>query len=757
MIDDVLVDSSGDGSSFVGRERELGELLSLARSARVVTLCGPAGAGKTWLLRRLLALLAPDYPDGTCFAEMGGLRQPDLAAARVASAAGVPEEPGVPVADTLAEALSHQRLVLALDGGEDLAGASAALCRQLLAASPGLLVIAARREALGLEGEAAWPVPPLALPPAWVPGPEQPAGYDAVRLFAERAGACSPGFALGVVDCAVVAGACRSLRGLPLAIELAAAATPFLTTEQIAGGLASALERDGQDVPPPDRVLRAVIGWAHDLLSGDEKVLLRRLSVFADWSLEMAERVCADDGLPAARVLGLLAGLADRSLIELEPAPMGQGRYRMPDAVRDYAAARLAQAGETLALRRRLRDYALSLGDYYLIVGLSQVPAGWTARRDLLDRYATGSDNIRAALGWCLEQGDIEAGLRLCATFGACWIAFGDLAEGALWFRAFLSADQTGIPALVRGPALASGGWLIVGDNPGLAERWAVEGLAVCRAAGNLLFMSVALNLLAQVAMLSGRPHDALRHCTEALAHARKRGDKWGEGAALSGTATAQAALGMLAKARESAETGLAVLLETDQYWSAARTKRVLAEICRGLGDYRAANGHFLGALELLRQADGEAEAVRCLVGLGLLALDQADLPGARAYLARGTDMSLRTGSRAGISRSLLASADLALRDGQPDRAVLLAAAVTAIRSGRPVSAPTSAAPPLSQPDVRPRPPHPLAPSGRVRRYLDAATASLGQAEVARLWDAGRRLTIAAAAELALKPPDAMP
>jgi tetratricopeptide (TPR) repeat protein len=453
----------------------------------------------------------------------------------------------------------------------------------------------------------------------------------------------------------------------------------------------------------------------------------------------MAERVCADDGLPAARVLGFLTSLAGRALIEAEAGAPGQGRYRMPGAIRDYAAARLEQAGETAALRRRLRDYALSLGDYYLVVGLSQVPAGWTARRDLYDRYATGSDNIREALGWCLEQGDIEAGLRLCATFGACWLAFGDLTEGASWFRAFLSTDQPGIPGLVRGPALASGGWLIMAEDLDRAERWATEGLAACRAAGNLLFMSVALNFLAQAAMLRGRPHDALRHSTEALAHARQHGNKWGEGAALSSTANAQAALGLLPKARESAEAGLAVLLETDQYWSAARTKRVLAETCRALGDTRAARGHFLGALELLRQAEGEAEAVRCLAGLGLLALDQGDLGASRTYLGRGLEVSLRTGSRAAISRTLLAFADLALRDDQPDRAVLLAAAVTALRS------PAAAAPAGSP------------PSGRVRRYLADAAASLGQAEVDRLWEAGWELSTAAAAEVALKPPHAGP
>ena len=745
MFDDGWMSNFWDATGFVGRERELGELLLLARDTRLLTLCGPAGTGKTLLLRRLVTVVAAGYPDGAFFVALGDLRQPDLVAARVAAAMRVPEEPGVLVSDTLAEALRHQRLVLALDGGDGLADACAQLCRLLLASSPGLLVVTARREALRLDGEAAWPVPPLGVPATPAPGLDQVAACDAAALFAERAAARSSGFTLSAASSAVLR-ICRSVQGLPLAIELAAAATPFLSAGQIADGLAGPPDmpgRGGQPGPAPDGALRAAISWAHDLLSPDEQMLLRRLSVFSGWSLEMAERVCADDGLPAARVLGLLDGLAGRSLIELEPEPLGHSRYRMLDTIRDYAAARLEQAGETLALRRRLRDYALSLGDYYLTVGLSQVPAGWTARRDLFHRYATGSDNIRAALGWCLDLGDIETGLRLCATFGSCWILFGDLTEGTMWFRAFLSADQSEVAALVRGPALASGGWLIMGDDPELAERWAADGLAACRAVGNLLFMSVALNLLAQAALRDGRPHDALAHCTEALAHARRRADKWGEGAALSGAAVAQLALGRLPEARESAEAGLAVLLETDQYWSAARTKRLLAEICRGLGQADAARGHYLGALELLHQADGQSEVVRCLTGLGLLALRQADLPQARSYLAQGLDVSLRTGSRSGISRSLLAFADLALREDQPDRAVLLAAAVTALRSTPPGS---------SAPDGPP----PSPPPGRVRRYLDAA-ATLGETEVARLWAAGHQLSTAAAADLALKPPHTPP
>jgi predicted ATPase len=756
MTDDGRADARMAADTFVGRERELAELGRLSRASRAVTLSGPAGVGKTRLLRRLMADLAPDCPDGTFFVDLADLRQAGLLAARVAAAAGVSEEPGVPPLDTLAEALRGRRLLLVLDHCDHLAVACADLSQRLRGSSAGLLVLAASREPLPADGGITWPVPPLALPPRPTAEIASPAGpgrldapargdavallarSDAVALFADRAAAAAPGFVLNSRSCAVVAEICRALAGLPLAIELAAAWVRDLPADQIAGQLADRGEASHVAAgnvaagPPPDRALRAVVDLSYGRLSRAEQVLLRRLSVLAGWSLELAERVCADDGLPATQIVALLDGLARTSLIVAEPGSAAQRRYRMPGPVREYAAARLAQAGETMPLCRRLRDYALNVSEYFFSIGLAMVPAPWTARAQVFRRFDAEADNIRAALAWCLAHGDIEAGLRLCTAFGPSWLMLGALTESAYWFSAFLTADQSGVPGSVRGPALAAGAHhAIGGDDRKLAESWAAEGLELCRAAGNLRFMSAALNLLAQAVLRDGRAEEALRYAGEAVEQARACGDQWNEGYALGGYAAAQAATGRLPEARASAEAGLTLLLEIDHQWGAARTALGLAELCRGTGDLAAAREHYRTALNLLRQVDGDPDIARCLAGLGRIALDEGDLAEARACLAEGLEQSRRTGSRAGISRGLLDFAALAFREGQPDRAVQLAAAVTALSE--------AARPPVSRP-------------GRVQRFLDAA-GGLGPAEVARLWAAGLELSPSAAADLALEPP----
>jgi tetratricopeptide (TPR) repeat protein len=413
----------------------------------------------------------------------------------------------------------------------------------------------------------------------------------------------------------------------------------------------------------------------------------------------------------------------------------------MPDAIRGYAAGRLSQAGEVVLMRRRLKDYALALGDYFLSIGLAQVPAPWSARTQLFQRYRTDADNVRAVLGWCLDQGDVEAGLRLCTAFSTSWLVLSAFAEGVMWSGAFLSADQSGVPASVRGPALGAAAHLASGgDDEKQAVDWAAEGLEVCRADGNLqLFTSTALSLLAQAAVRAGHPGEALEYGTESVEQARQCGDQWNEALALISCASAQAALGRRAEARDSAAAALALMLAIDQQWGAARAALLLARLDRALGDLAAAHDHYLAALALLRPIKGDPEIARCLDGLGRVALSQGNLPEARDYLEQALELSRRTGSRTGISRSLQAFAALAVREGRPDRAVQLAAAVT-VRS--------AAAPP--QPAVTAAGARP--PAARVRQFLDAA-AGLGQAEVDRLWAAGLELDDAAAAGLALEPP----
>ena len=731
MIDHGRVSVDDEPDSFVGRERELQELRQFAKGMRAVTLCGAGGIGKTRLLLRLLAAVADDYPDGTWFVELGDLRQAELVVSRVASVIGVAQEPGVPLIDTLTAALRTRRLLLALDNCEHLIDACASLCQRLLAGSPRVQVVATSREALRVAAEAVWQVPPLALPPAGVSSPDELAGYDAVRLFADRAAAAVPGFSLGPANLASVVSVCRALDGLPLAIELAAARVRVLSVDQIAARLSDRfhlLTTGDRTAPKRQQTLRAAIDWSYDLLAEPEQVLMRRMSVFSGSALEMAEQVCADERLPAGDILDLLAGLAEKSLIELEPDMLAQARYRMLETIREYAAARLEAAGETAGVRQRLAAYTLAVAEHNLSVGMALTPAPWSARVDIFRRYDAEAGNIREVLGWCRDAGDAERGLRICTAISPCWIVRGCFAEGADWLDAFLAAGS-GAPAGVRGAALVVRGQLALpSGEPPRAQALASQGLELCRQAGSQFWIAAAQNLMAETALHTGQIADGARLAQEAADTARQAGERWNEGYALGTRAAAAALNGNLREAQELAQQALVISREIDQQWGAARNLAGLGDVARMRADPDTARRRYLAALAILREIDAPLEIARCLAGLGRIAMDQGDLAQARAHLAECLQLCLNAGSRIGMSRALLSLAALAVREDRPDRAVQLAAAVTALREAAHL-------PPL--------------PGARTQRYLDAA-AALGEPAVAALWARGAALTSSEAAELAV-------
>jgi predicted ATPase/DNA-binding CsgD family transcriptional regulator len=731
MLDHGQVGILDEPDSFVGRARELDELCALARRRRAVTLCGAGGIGKTRLMLRLLAALQADFPDGAWFVELGDLRQPELVVSRVASVIGVAEEPGVPLIDTLAAALRSRRLLLALDNCEHLVDACASLCQRLLAFAPGLQVLATSREALRVAAEAVWQVPPLTLPPAGVTRPAEAGGFDAVKLFTERAASAAPGFSLGPRNCAGAVAVCRALDGLPLAIELAAARVRVLSVDQIASRLSDRfrlLTTGDRTAPLRHRTLRATIDWSHDLLSDTEQVLLRRLSAFATWTLEMAEQVCADEKLPAADILDLLSGLADKSLIEVEPDTLSQARYRMLETIREYAAARLEDSGEDHEVRARLRDYTLQVAEHAMNVGMALVRAPWSDRVDVFRRFDADAGNAREVLAWCLAEGDIATGLRICTAIRPCWIVRGLFAEGAEWLDSFLAADLSGVPAGVHGPALIGRAQLALSSDPGRARAWATEGLELCWAAGDRFWTAAALNLLAEAALHTGQAEEAMARADEALGNARDGGDKWNEGYALGTRAAAAAVRGGLREAQENAEAALAVMREIDQQWGSARALLGLGDLARLHGDLAGARQHYEAALVILREVDARPQIARCLAGLGRIAMDSGDLAGAREHLAASLQLSLASGSRTGIARGLAAFAALAQREDRPGDAVQLISAVAALRAAAQL---------------------PALPGARVQRYLDAAI-DLGEPEVSRLWAAGQAMSGADATALAL-------
>jgi predicted ATPase/DNA-binding CsgD family transcriptional regulator len=734
-VEQIRTNLPEEPNTFIGREHELDELCRFLAVTRALTLCGTGGIGKTRLALRLLSVLADEFPDGVWFIELADLRQPDLVVSRVASVIGVEEERGRPLLETLADALKPRRLLLALDNCEHLIDACADLAERLLATSPGLRLITTSREPLRIPAETVWNVQPLSVPPAnAVEAASEPHCYEAIRMFADRAAASLPGFAIGPANAVAAATLCRALDGIPLAIELAAAWVRVLSVEQIAARLTdrfALLTIGGRTAPPRQRTLRATIDWSHELLSTSEQVLLRRLSVFAGFSLEMAEQVCSDDSLPAGDMLDLIAALVNKSLVVLEPEALGEARYRLLDTIREYAAARLADAGEFATYQRRLRDYTLRVAEHNLAIGMAQVWAPWSARVDVFRRYDVEAGNVWQVLSRCLAEADAETGLRICTAVRPCWIVRGSFAEGGEWVDSFLALDAPEVPPGARGPALVGRAQLALSSDPAGAQSWAEEGLELCRAVGEEFWTAAALNLLSEIALHTGRIDDAASRAQEALSIAQAAGDGWNEGYALGTRAAVAGVRGRFREAQHLAEASIRVLRGIDQQWGVARTLLGLGDLARLRGDPGEAHASYLEALPILREIDARPEIARCLAGLGRVALDQGEIGLARRHLAGSMRLSQSTGARIGVARGLEAFAALAIREGRPERAVCLAAAATALRD-------EAGLPPLS--------------GARAEQYL-APARSLGDPVIRRLWAEGLAMRGEDAIALALDAP----
>ena len=662
-------------TSFVGRERELGAVAAQLRAHRLVTLTGPGVVGKTRLALQAAADALERYPDGVWLAELGALADPALVPQAVAAAVGVREEPDRPLLATLTDALRPKRLLLVLDNCEHLLDACARLAEALLRAGPGVRVLATSRAPLGAAGEALSPVPPLGLPPAGDGAPGEPgapapaltrlAQAEAVRLFAERAAAARPGFAVTAETAAAVARICRRLDGLPLALELAAARVRALAVGDVAALLEDRfrlLTGGSRAAPPRLRTLRAAVDWSHALLTAPERALFARLSVFAGgFSLAAAEAVGAeavgpsgpgDAGGPAAAgpagpaVLGLLLGLVDQSLVVAEPLPDGTTRFRLLETLRQYAREALEAGGGAEAARARHAAHYLAAVEAADAPPLGPAPAAaaplWGPEQAAVwRRLGAARDDLRAALGWLLERGDGAAGLRLALALAPFWRGYSQR-EGERWLEELL-ARSAGAPAALRAGATAAAGHLAAWRGDHARARALFEAaVALAREQGDRRLLAAALGGLGQaVGAAGGPPGRAAALLGESLALHRELGDERGVVGALY-------ALGMLAHFRGETARAVAHVEE-----GLARSRRL------GLGAGLINLGLF--RLGLLAYLQGQPDRAQGL---------------ARQALARRRDLAQAVGrlqglpGGMGVCLALLAGA--ASAQGRPGRAARL-------------------------------------------------------------------------------------
>ena len=416
-------------TSFVGRRRELSETRRLLAGGRMLTLTGVGGVGKTRLALRMAAEVRRTFPDGVWFVELAALQDPQLVPHTVANTLELRQVSPDPSSD-LADYLETKSLLVVLDNCEHLTDACAVLASKLLAAAPGLRILATSRHVLGVEGEQILSVPPLSTPAAAVEvGAGDPTRYESVSLFLDRAAAVAPGFAISEANRAAVVELCRRLDGIPLAIELAAVWLRILSPAQILERLEDRfrlLTSDRPAAPARQQTLDATVGWSFDLCSPAEQLMWARLSVFSGgFDLEAAEEVCAGDGISRDDVLNLVASLVNKSIVLRHQATENHTAwYQMLESIRQYGAGRITDQDELRALRVRHRDHYRSLAHRFAAEGFGPGQADWFIR------LRGESGNIRAALEFCLtEPGEAASACDIAASIWNFWFA-GFLREG---------------------------------------------------------------------------------------------------------------------------------------------------------------------------------------------------------------------------------------------------------------------------------------------------------------------------------------
>lgn len=644
---------------FVGRERELGEVRSTLRSARLVTLTGTGGSGKTRLALQVAADLLEEYPDGTWFVECAGTADPALVPRVVSSTLGIREQQGRLILDTLVHHLATKTTLLVLDNCEHLLDACAELADRLLRACAGITLLVTSREPLGITGEVVRRVPPLSIPEATlVPSAEAVAAFEAVQLFVDRAVAAEPRFALTDANAAAVVAICRRLEGIPLALELAVARLQGLPIEQLQDRLEDRfrlLTGGSRTALPRQRTLRATVDWSHDLLTEPEQILLRRLAVFAGgFSLDAAEQVGGDRQVAPADVLDLLTRLVDRSLAHLETGP-ASGRYRLLETIREYALEKLRAAGEEPELRWRHLTY------YIGFVEPAEPALRGPDQQTWLDRLHTELDNFRAAFGWSLRQQDPEPALRLASALLEFWVVRADWSEGLEWVERALDLPGKVEPAM-RMKALRAAAELsdVLSDYPRSTARYE-ESLAIARALGDKRAIAMALDGLAHEAQRVGRITEARPLIEESVALLREVGDEPSIARSLGGLAWLA---GNYTKARALWKENLAIRRRLGNRESVGWSVIQVGHATQGEGDYAAARAAYEESLSIGRNLGYKRMIARSLTQLGEVALLEGKVAEARGLFEETLPIWEEIGHKSGLQDSLRGLGDVARQEG---------------------------------------------------------------------------------------------
>jgi predicted ATPase/DNA-binding XRE family transcriptional regulator len=661
-------------TSFIGREREIAAVRQRLSETRLLTLTGSGGAGKTRLALEAAAGLLSDFVDGVWWVELASLTDPALVPQAVGAALGLRDEAKRPLLDQLSDHLCAKRLLLVLDNCEHLIAACATCADVLLHAAPELRVLVTSREPLAIAGETTYRVPSLQVPdPEHLPPLAALAQCESVRLFVERGAAVLAGFTVTEANSPALGEICMRLDGVPLAIELAAARIKVLSVEELRARLGDRLRvlTGGSRIAlPRHRTLRATLDWSYGLLAEPERILLRRLAVFAGgWTLEAAEAVCGGDGLPEAEVLDRLASLVDKSLVNLEWRG-DAGRYGMLETVRQYATERSVESGETDFLRQRHASFFLELVERAEPKLFGPEQDAWYARLE------AEHSNLRAALEWLVVQGDTAQGLRLAGALWRFWEVRGHLAEGRSWLSEMLRRAGPDADAAARAKALLGTAVCAyyLRDHTAAAAQLSAS-LELFRAVGDRQETAHVLIYQGWMATDRGDFTAARLLFAEALAICQAIGDRHGIAWATARLGLVAWWAGDLATAEPLLKQGLALCRQTNDQLGTAQWTYLLGNVCYAKGDLDSAEALFEEAAPLCRAVGDRRDLGFVRIDLGIVAYDRGEVEKGGTRLKEALALFRELGDPMGITFSLLVATFGSLAQSQPARALRLGAA----------------------------------------------------------------------------------
>jgi len=709
-------------TSLIGREQQMAEAMALLRrpGVRLLTFTGPGGAGKTRLALAVAAAIADQFTAGVQFVSLASIRHPDLVATALADALGIQKVANRTISQLIGDRLQNSApFLLLLDNFEQVLPA-ATVVAETLEACPSLKILVTSRSFLHIYGEQEFPVTPLAQ-------------NSAIELFAQRAAAVWPDFAVTPENEGAVQEICTRLDGLPLAIELAAARTKLLSPIAIRDRLHGRLQLltgGAVDLPERQQTLRKAIDWSHDLLNEEEQKLFRRLSVFlGGCTLEAVEAVCN-----TRRDLGIdlfegLTSLVDKNLVQRMDRAQAEPRFTMPETIREYASECLVASDEQSATRRAHAAYCLVLAEEGNPELSPEDRVAWLAGCDI------EVDNFRFALDWLFESQDLDWGLRLCVALFRFWDMREHLTEGRARLETILRLAGTERPRERARVSLFLGALVSAqGDYPA-AERFLEQSLSLYEELADQSGIAASLNALAVSARDRGDYSAAQSYFERSLACWRLLSDRLAIARCLHNLSNVVKIRGDYPRAQGALREATDIFVELGDRNGAAWSINQQGDMARALGDTIAARELYQRALLAFREAGDQWGSARCLSDLGGIDCERGDHPAARAAYREALEIVAGLGHRRGTARALEGTACLALAEGHAARALKLAAAAMHLRQL--VSAPL---PPTEQ--------------QKLDQTLSPAWAALSDTQGKSAWAEGFAMSLEKAVQYSLEEPD---